>query len=288
MRGSAAVTRGLERTPQRDLCCFRAAALEWNGCCRTLLQVRHEETAMKSNLVLGLALVAPLMLFAGCSEDDDTTNNAGGAGGAITGHAGGGGRAGAGGSGGRNGTAGSDTSIAGAGGDLGGAGGGEGGEAGTGGEAGSPAALNDAQILKVLSTANAGEVSVAQVAKPALQNSAVVSFAQMMIDGHGAANGQTLALVSSKHIAPEPSDASESLEADTAAVISTLSMTTPAAFDKVYIGSQITMHQQVLSLIDARLLPDASDADLKALLGTLRTAVETHLSTAQTINSSLP
>src|SRR4051794_2583471 len=56
MRGSAAVTRGLERTPQRDLCCFRAAALEWNGCCRTLLQVRHEETAMKSNLVLGLAL----------------------------------------------------------------------------------------------------------------------------------------------------------------------------------------------------------------------------------------
>jgi putative membrane protein len=97
-----------------------------------------------------------------------------------------------------------------------------------------------------------------------------------------------LALVSSKHIAPEPSNASEMLEADTATVIATLSMTPPAAFDKVYIGSQITMHQQVLSLIDARLLPDASDSDLKALLGTLRTSVATHLSAAQTIDTSLP
>lgn len=260
---------------------------------------------MKSNLIVGLMLALPVALFTGCTDDDDSTGNTGG-GGAGAGRAGSAGHAGragnsqggaAGSSDGDNagsageapsnggrapvGAAGADTS-AGAGGDLGGAGGGE------GGAAGAVAALNDAQILKALSTANSGEVTAAQAAKPALQNATAVSFAQMMIDEHTAANTQTLALVSTKHLAPEASDASESLEADTAELLTTLSNTAPAAFDKVYIDSQVTMHQRVLTLIDSRLVPDASDADVKALLGTLRTSVATHLASAQTISAALP
>jgi len=247
---------------------------------------------MKSNLVLGLTLALPLALFAACSSDEDGTNDNGGAGGAGRGGTSSGGHAGSGGRHSGNGGFAGELSLGGAGaggtGDNAGAGGDAAGETGAGGEAGAAAALNDAQILKVLSTANTGEVSVAQVAKPALKNSAAVSFAQMMIDEHGMANGQTLALVSSKHIAPEPSEVSESLEADTAAVISELSMTLPAAFDKAYISSQVAMHQEVLNLIDERLVPGASDADLKALLATVRASVATHLSSAQTINASLP
>jgi putative membrane protein len=250
---------------------------------------------MKSNLILGLMLAVPLALFAGCSSDDDTTNDNGGAGGAHAGRGGtgSGGRAGSGGKNSGNGGFAGELSLGGAAGAAGtgetaGAAGDAAGESGVGGEAGAAATLNDAQILKVLSTANTGEVSVAQVAKPALQNAAALSFAQMMIEEHGAANGQTLALVSSKHLAPEPSEVSESLEADTASVISKLSTTLPAAFDKTYISSQVTMHQQVLNVIDARLIPDASDADVKALLATLRTSVATHLSAAQAINTSLP
>jgi putative membrane protein len=254
-----------------------------------------EETPMKSNLILGLTLAVPLALFAGCSSDDDTTNDNGGAGGAHAGRGGSGssGRAGSGGRNSENGGFAGELSLGGSAGAAGagetaGAAGDMAGESGAGGEAGAAAMLNDAQILKVLSTANTGEVSVAQVAKPALQNAAALGFAQMMIDEHGAANGQTLALVSSKHIAPEPSALSESLEADTATVISTLSTTPPAVFDKAYISSQVTMHQQVLKVIDARLIPNAEDADVKALLGTLRTSVATHLTAAQAIDTSLP
>ena len=253
---------------------------------------------MKSNLLFGLALAVPLALFAGCSSDDDDTTSNGGTGGASAGRGGtsSGGRAANGGKGGRAGSAnggeaGGGIGVAGAGGSQESAGAGgdaAAGETGDGGTAGALASLDDAQILKVLSTANSGEVSVAQVAKPALKNSAAVSFAQMMIDEHGAANAQTLALVSSKHLAPTPSEVSEALEVDTAAVIATLSKTAPAAFDKVYIGSQVTMHQQVLTLIDSRLIPDASDADLKALLSTLRTSVAAHLSAATAINTTLP
>jgi len=142
--------------------------------------------------------------------------------------------------------------------------------------------------LKVLSTANEGEVSVALVAKPNLKDSGALSFAQMMISEHSAADGQTLALVTAKQLAPERSEVSDALEADTATVISELSKTPSAGFDKAYMDSQVSMHQQVLSLIDTRLLPDADDADLKALLTTLRASVATHLSNAQTISASLP
>jgi len=258
---------------------------------------------MKSNILFSLSIALPLVLFGACTDDTDSTDD--GAGGHVAGRAGSGGRTGSGGTGGHAGTTGGragamssaggdglageggSSELAGAGGIAGASGAGAE-QAGAGGEAGAHAALNDAQILKVLSTANAGEVSVAQVAKPALQNSSVVGFAQMMIEEHSAANGLTLALVSAKHLAPEPSDASESLEADVAAVISTLSKTAPSAFDKVYIHGQVSMHQQVLGLIESRLTPDATDADVKALLVTLRTSVAAHLAAAQTIDAGLP
>ena len=72
---------------------------------------------------------------------------------------------------------------------------GEAGNPDNGGEGGAAAALNDAQILKVLSSVNSGEVSAAQVAKPSLQSSAIAYYAQMMIDEHSTANERTLALV---------------------------------------------------------------------------------------------
>ena len=49
----------------------------------------------------------------------------------------------------------------------------------------------------------------------------------------------------------------------------------------------ITMHQEVLTLIDTQLLPSATDTDLKALTATIRASVAMHLQTAQTIFATL-
>lgn len=245
---------------------------------------------MKSNWMIGLMLALPLAAFSACGSDDDTTADNGGAGGHSAGGAGHAGHGGESGSGAFNNAAGAagEAAAGGEGGNGNSAASGNAGEGGEGGLAGAAARLDDAQIVKVLSTANDGEVMAAQAAKPALQNSAARTFAQMMIDDHTTANGQTLALVSSKHLAPEPSALSDSLEADTAGLLSVLSTTPASMFDKVYIDSQVTMHQKVLGLIDSRLLPSTSDADVKTLLGTLRTSVAAHLSSAQTISASLP
>ena len=137
--------------------------------------------------------------------------------------------------------------------------------------------------MKVLVTVNQGEATIAQLAQSDAQTAAVKGFAAMMITEHTAANAQTLALVAAKNIPPEPSPVSENLEAEAAALLVTLSQTPQANFDRVYIQSQITMHQDVLTLIDTRLLPDATDADLRTLITTLRVSVAAHLDAARSI-----
>jgi len=221
--------------------------------------------------------------------------NAGTAG--LGGRGGAGGRGGSSGSGGSSGRAGSGgsggsggRSGAGGGGGTAGAVGGSGGGAGTaggGGAGGQTQALNDSQIVKVLSTANQGEIAAAQAAQPAAQTAPVKNFAAMMIADHTAANALTLALVSTKHIPPQTSGVSEHLEDDAAALLATLSQTPQANFDRVYLQSQIAMHQEVLTLIDTQLLPNASDPDLKTLTADIRVSVAAHLLAAQTLFAEL-
>ncbi|HEX3852764.1 MAG TPA: DUF4142 domain-containing protein, partial [Polyangiaceae bacterium] len=166
------------------------------------------------------------------------------------------------------------------------------GEAGAGpdstaGAAGATAQLSDAEILKVVVDANSGEVSAAEVAKPAAQSAAVATFAQLMITDHSAGEQQALTLVTSEHVGPQPSEVSNKLETETAALLATLSQTPTTALDTVYMTSQVDMHQEVLTLIDTRLLPDVTDAALKTLLTNMRVTVAAHLQQAQTIATAL-
>lgn len=244
---------------------------------------------MQSKLMLGLFVVLPFAAYSACSSSDDSSSAGGSSG--TTAHAGSSGRGGAAnvGSGGVAGddmTGGTSVGATSAGGSAGS------GEAGSGAEsnagaAGAAARLSDAQILKIVVDASSGEVSAAEVAKPAAQSASVATFAQSMITDHSAGEQQALALVTSEHVGPEPSEVSNKLEAETAALLATLSQTPSAAFDTVYMKSQVDMHQEVLTLIDARLLPDVTDAALMALLTNMRVTVAAHLQQAQTIVAAL-
>jgi len=235
-------------------------------------------------------LALPLAAYTGCSDEDSSDDTA--SGGA---HAGRGGQGGRGGLSGHSGASGhgaiigaageSSGGTAGASDAEGGTGGGLG-EAGEGGAAGA-VALSDSEILKVMATANEAEIAAAQVAKPGAQTTSVSNYAQLMITDHTASNSALLALVSTKHIAPAESDLSMHLESEAAASLQTLSQTAPAAFDKTYIQSQVMMHQEVLTLLNDRLVPSAQDPDLKALLTTTQTTVTAHLQQATNIAAGL-
>jgi putative membrane protein len=60
-----------------------------------------------------------------------------------------------------------------------------------------------------------------------------------------------------------------------------------AEFDRAYIANKVTYHQTVLDAIDNTLIPNAQNAELRALLEQTRPAVAAHLQHAQELQASV-
>ena len=60
-----------------------------------------------------------------------------------------------------------------------------------------------------------------------------------------------------------------------------------AAFNKAYVDHEVTYHEAVLSALDGTLIPNASNADLKALMVKVRPAFVAHLGHAQRLQAEL-
>ena len=144
-------------------------------------------------------------------------------------------------------------------------------------------ALTDGQIVLVVSNANEGEIVFAQLAVRKSGTAGVRVFAQRMITDHSTANVQLVSVEEGQSIAPAPSAAAETLEAVTARTMDSLSPLSGRAFDLAYARSQVTTHAQVLTLLEGTLVPEARNAQLRALLRSAQTMVETHLALAKTL-----
>ena len=141
--------------------------------------------------------------------------------------------------------------------------------------------LTESQVIKVVSTANNGEIKQARTVLPKLKTEEARKYAQMMINEHSAneKKGQTLA--SSLKLTPQVSGISTSLQKDSDNVVRKLSnSTTP---DKDYMSSQVDVHRKVLNTIEKQLIPNAKNAELKNMLTQTRTAVAKHLKMAENI-----
>jgi putative membrane protein len=221
-------------------------------------------------LVLGLALAGA----AGCGDDDDSDDDGG---------AGTGGRGGT-----SGGSAGSSSGTSGSSGKGGSSG--SGGTTGTAGaaEGGSAAVeLEDGEILQVVLSANSGEIDQGEVATDMAQDAAVLDFAETMVTEHTAALDDGEALASDAGIEPTASTLSADLEAESQSIVTMLQSTPEADFDLAYMQAQVTVHQEVLDLLNETLIPQAQDPDLSAYLEDVKTHVEEHLENAQGIVSDL-
>lgn len=141
--------------------------------------------------------------------------------------------------------------------------------------------LTESQVIKVVSTANNGEIKQARTVLPKLKTEEARRYAQMMINEHSAneKKGQTLA--SSLKLTPQVSGISTSLQKDSDNVVRKLSnSSTP---DKDYMSSQVDVHRKVLNTIEKQLIPNAKNAELKNMLTQTRTAVAKHLKMAEDI-----
>jgi putative membrane protein len=153
--------------------------------------------------------------------------------------------------------------------------------------AASAQSINDAQIASIVVTANQVDVDAGKLAASKSSNAEVKKFAELMVTDHTGVNKQAVALVTRLKVTPEDNDTSKSLKAGGDKNLETLKGLTGKAFDKAYVDHEVAYHQAVLDAVDTTLIPNASNADLKALLVKVRPAFVAHLEHAKHVQASL-
>lgn len=147
-------------------------------------------------------------------------------------------------------------------------------------------ALTDGQIIKVLSTANNGEIMQANAALPKLQNPQVRAYAQNMLTEHSNNDQKAQALANRLQLMAQVSNTSNALQNDSNMVVSKLNQSTTAV-DKAYMKSQVMVHEKVLRTIDNQLIPNAKNPELQSMLVQTRSAVAMHLQMAKQMMSAM-
>jgi putative membrane protein len=152
-------------------------------------------------------------------------------------------------------------------------------------ETGKPAApaTNNADQLFVRQAALGGqaEVELAKLADRRAQDPAVKDFAHHMIEDHGKANDRLTSLAKNEHITLR-----SDWDTDHKVIRDQLSKLNGAAFDDLYIRSQIADHQKTAQLLEWHISSAQSESLKGFSVQTLPTVLD-HLQSAQEIQARL-
>ncbi len=148
-------------------------------------------------------------------------------------------------------------------------------------------APNDAQIAHIVVTANQVDIDAGKLAEKRAKSAEVKAFGKQMVTDHSAVNKQAKDLAAKLKVKPEDNATSQSLKKGGDENVKKLKTLKGDAFDKAYVDQEVTYHQAVLDAIDKTLIPNAKNAELKALIEKVRPAIDGHLQHAKMIQSKL-
>ncbi len=153
-------------------------------------------------------------------------------------------------------------------------------------ETAAPAGPTDPQIAHIVVTANTIDIEAGKLGQKS-KNKEIQEFAKLMVTDHSAVNKQATTLAKKLKVTPEDNDTSKALKKGGDENMAKLKTLKGAAFDKAYVDHEVDYHIQVLEAIDTALIPNAKNAELKALLEKTRPAIAAHLEHAKKVQSAL-
>lgn len=159
--------------------------------------------------------------------------------------------------------------------------------AATPGFAQAPPRLDDARIAHIVVTANAIDAELAELARDRARDDRVKQFAATMIADHTSVNELATALAGRLGVTPTDNDVSRGLRVQADSIARHLGTLRGTAFDRAYMEREVAYHQAVLEALDGALIPNASNGELKQLLGQARGAVAAHLEHARSLLAAL-
>jgi putative membrane protein len=148
-------------------------------------------------------------------------------------------------------------------------------------------APTDAQIAKIVVTANQVDIDAGKLAASKATNAEVKKFANQMVTDHTGVNKQAVALVTKLKVTPEDNATAKSLYDGGKDNVAKLKGLKGKEFDKAYIDHEVAYHTAVLEAVDKTLIPGAQNEELKALLVKVRPAFVAHLEHAKMVQASL-
>jgi putative membrane protein len=126
---------------------------------------------------------------------------------------------------------------------------------------------SDPQIAHIAYTAGLIDIEAGKLALTRASNAEVRAFAETMVRDPTAVNDQALALVKKLGVTPEDNPTSKALSAAAADTLKQLGALEGAAFDRAYVANEVAFHRTVNGALKDTLIPSASNAELKDLLG---------------------
>jgi putative membrane protein len=136
-------------------------------------------------------------------------------------------------------------------------------------------------------TANQVDIDAGKLASTKGSTADVKKFGAQMVTDHTGVNKQATALVTKLKVTPEDNPTAQSLKKGGEENVDNLKTLSGKAFDKAYIDHEVAYHQQVLDALDKTLIPNAQNAELKALLVKVRPAFVAHLEHAKHLQTTL-
>jgi putative membrane protein len=150
------------------------------------------------------------------------------------------------------------------------------------------APLTDGQIALIVSDVDRSEIDAGKLAQSHGQSAKVRQFGHQMVTAHSAVEAQLNTLVKAQSISPADSSISTQLKDQSQTTNQSLMGQSGTDFDRAYLAAQIQGHQDVLQLLDNKLIPQAQNPKLKADLEGIRTKVVGHIQMAKDARAALP
>jgi putative membrane protein len=148
--------------------------------------------------------------------------------------------------------------------------------------------FSDASIAAVGSASNQEEIRTSQLALQRAQDAQLRAYAQRMVEEHTRLEQQMQALLSRKGLAPADNALSLQLKRNLPVALDSLDNHQGRDFDVAFILHQIHAHDMALKTLDTSLIPEADDAELRAMLQQqVRPAVADHLRQAKQLHHAM-
>ena len=125
---------------------------------------------------------------------------------------------------------------------------------------------SDPQIVGIVLAADQIDIDYGKIALAKSKNKAVREFAQRMVTDHSAVQNSVIGLASKLGVTAEDSDVSGSLKEGAVDVTAKLNTLKGKEFDKFYVDNEVAYHKAVTDAVDAVLIPNAQNAELKSAL----------------------